>query len=193
MSNRKIFLKNIFLKTKSVILEKTSEPLLLTSLLQSYEHIDFDEYIEKIDSSYYSLEDWKKNTNLACWNCGLKFTGIPWFIPLSWTFRVESGEDVKYKIIHNFPDGIHKQEKKMVKPYGNFCHPRCAVRFLKETMEIAESQKSIYMSLICLLFFEFTGNRVNHIEPAPPKQKMMKYCGENGWSKEKYKSMLGPY
>ena len=29
---------------------------------------------------FISLEKWKKNTNLRCWYCTLKFKNTPWFI-----------------------------------------------------------------------------------------------------------------
>jgi len=187
--NRKIFLKGKFLKTKTTIIESTDESLIFTEL-SNISTIKFDEYIEEIDQSYFSLEDWKQFTNLACWNCCRKFNTRPWFLPLSWTAKVEVGNEIKYKLIHNFPDSINKIEKKLVKPYGNFCHQRCVVRFLDETSDIPASQKPIYLTLLYLLVYEFTGKRVNYIEPAPPRTKMMKYCGGNGWSPERYKQEL---
>jgi len=188
----RIFLKDIYLKSASKIALNTSEPIFAKEINESYTNINFDEYIETLDKEFSCLADWKTSTNLACWNCTLKFKTRPWFIPLSWTTQVESAE-TKYKIIHNFSDGVNKIEKKYVKPFGNFCSPNCAVLFLSETKDIADSLKPNYLSLLYLLYYEFTGKRTSFIKPALPKHKMVKFCGSEGISEEEYLSFLEIY
>lgn len=189
-SGRKIFLKNIYLKSQTLTPLSHEEIPNLTIVSQSFEPIDFDEYVEKLDTNYCSLKDWKKDTNLLCWNCTLKPLSTPYFIPLSWTMRVVVGGETRYKVVHNFPDAIGKKEEKMIKPFGNFCTKSCAARHIDITDEIPELQKANCLALLCLLVYEFTGERVTHITRAPPKERMIKFCGENGWTEEKYRSML---
>lgn len=123
--------------------------------------------------------------DIACWNCGLFFSGISWGIPLFMSKELVPAGN-KYELYNNLPDGINMNETNIIKYHGNFCMAVCSMRYLLETIDIPEHNKPIYKKLLLYVYGKKIGRNISFIPPAHPKT-IMKLYTENGISEEEYK------
>lgn len=109
---------------------------------------------DKIPMQFISLEKWKKNTNLRCWYCTLKFKNTPWFI-------IEN--------IHQTSNGL------IYDILGNFCSVGCLHGHIninyntREHFDIYNSIKKLYKI--------FYNKNINEIISSPDKYNLKIYGG----------------
>lgn len=115
---------------------------------------------DKIPPVFTSLEEWPLSTNLRCWACPFTFDGPPRFAPP----YIRPGEDGRTEV------GVE----------GNFCTFNCAANYIDVTYPPqAYPEKHWRMrDNLCHVYFMFTGQRVLHIEAAPPKIDLQEYGGD---------------
>ena len=110
---------------------------------------------EKIPKHFTNFDNWKKNTNVRCWFCSLKFKNTPWFIILNTNFT---------------PDGIKYDIT------GNFCSIGCLQGYVnihydsRKNFDIYESIKIIYK-----LFYN---KKIKEIKQSPNKYNLKIYGGD---------------
>ncbi len=80
----------------------------------------FERTYDKMPETFYDFDSWPDSTNLHCWHCGLQFTGMPVFIPLSLE------PNTKYK------------DKFFAKPFGVFSSFACAASFILPRYNLTE-------------------------------------------------------
>ncbi len=109
---------------------------------------------DKIPKHFINIDKWKKNTNLRCWNCTLKFKSTPWFII----------ENINYTTNGSIYD---------IK--GNFCSVGCLQAFVnihynkRQHFDIYNSIKKLYKV--------FYNKNINDIIPSPDKYNLKFYGG----------------
>lgn len=146
-----LFLKGISLEDVISI-----EDLYQKDLLTIVESPQSTETIwDKIPKHFYDLNLWKKNTNVRCWYCTLKFKTIPWFI-ISNTNHTANGlvYDIK----------------------GNFCSCGCLMGYVKANYTKRDNfdiYKSVYK-----LYNIFYKKNIIDILPSPSKYELKMYGGE---------------
>ena len=91
----------------------------------------------------------KNNTNILCWWCCHEFDNTPFPIP-------------------------EKFYKGKFYVFGNFCSPSCACAF---NIDMNDHKLWERNTLIIKFYKELTGNIIEHIYPAPPKQILKKFGG----------------
>jgi hypothetical protein len=110
---------------------------------------------DKIPKQFISLDNWKKITNIRCWNCTLKFKNTPWFI------------------IENIN---HTSDGNIYDISGNFCSVGCLQAYVniyydkRKNFDIYTSIKKLYK-----IFYNKT---INEIIPSPDKSNLKIYGGD---------------
>ncbi len=109
---------------------------------------------DKIPTQFISLDKWKKNTNIRCWFCTLKFKNTPWFI---------------IEHIHQSTTGL------VYDILGNFCSVGCLQSYInihydiREHFDIFNSVKKLYKI--------FYNKNINEIISSPDKSCLKIYGG----------------
>ena len=148
-----LFLKGISLDDV-ISIEDMYQKELLTNMdsQQSLETI-----WDKIPKHFYGLESWKKNTNIRCWYCTLKFKTIPWFI-------IENTNHTANGLVYDIK--------------GNFCSCGCLMGYVKSNYtnrDHFDIYKSVYK-----LYKIFYNKEIIDILPSPSKYELKMYGGELG-------------
>lgn len=110
---------------------------------------------DKIPKNYINLSTWKKNTNLRCWFCTLKFKNAPWFI-------IDNTNYTANGIIYDIK--------------GNFCSVGCLQGYVNlvynkvKDFDIYNSIKKLYKM--------FYNKKINDIIPSPSKYILKIYGGD---------------
>lgn len=149
-----LFLKNISLDD-IIEIEDIYQKELLNNINISNNNIDNNIIYEKIPAHFTDFHNWKKNTNIRCWYCSLKFKNTPWFIILNTNFTANG---IKYDI------------------KGNFCSVGCLQGYVnihynpRINFDIFESIKTLYK-----LFYN---KKIKEIKISPNKYNLKIYGGE---------------
>ena len=125
-------------------------------------------------SSFNSIANWPKSTNLLCWFCNRGFKSVPWFEPQSIEPAIEQSGG---KILSN----TQLYNTKLVKtlsiiPNGNFCSCNC-VRAYIDLYTVDMSEKINKISMLKYIYELFTGKPIDEIQPAPHPCIMIQYGG----------------
>lgn len=126
---------------------------------------DCDGMWDKIPSTFTSLDNWPKQTNIRCWYCTLKFKSVPWFIIKSITQNAGG---------------------KVMNVTGNFCSCGCLMGFVKKNYSKRE-HFDIYHNVYSL-YTIMTGKKKLTILESPDIYNLKFYGGS--MSIEKYKEEL---
>ncbi len=110
---------------------------------------------DKIPKQFISLDKWKKNTNIRCWYCTLKFKNTPWFIIENVN---HTSEGILYDII------------------GNFCSVGCLQGYININYNKRE-HFDIYIS-VKKLYKIFYNKTINEIIASPDKYNLKIYGGD---------------
>jgi len=127
---------------------------------------------DKIPAVFTCLEDWPSTTNLRCWSCVFSFDGPPCFIPTFVQSGARGGDSVEIGVL------------------GNFCTLNCAARYIDDAFPPrAFAAKHWRMcDNLCHVYYRFTGHRVQHIKPAPPRTERLEFGG--GLSEDEFWNQL---
>jgi hypothetical protein len=115
--------------------------------------------ISKIPGVFTDIEHWPKSTDLKCWTCGLRFNSTPVFIP------------TYIKTIDITPES----RKTEIVVFGNMCSFNCAELWIETSCN--QERKYGFMNNLLVLFYIYTGKRVDKIKPSPNKTDMISYGG----------------
>lgn len=110
---------------------------------------------DTIPNKFVNLNNWKKQTNLRCWFCTLKFKNTPWFIIENVNFT-NSGKVYDIK--------------------GNFCSVGCLQAFVNVHYN-KRTHFDIYNS-IKKLYKKFYNKTINEIMPSLDKYHLKIYGGK---------------
>jgi len=146
-----LHLTGVFLSDIKSIEEKSDEKILDSPVVD--EVIRFD----KIPEVYTGIRQWKRSTNLRCWNCDFRFENIPVFVPSA--LKLFENGDYEFSVV------------------GNFCSFSCAATWIL-TFIHDSFQRSETMERLCLLYYSFTGKHTSYIMPAPQRTDRVQYGGE---------------
>lgn len=132
------------------------EDIYQKELLNNVKNINSEVSIiyDKIPNQFTTLDKWKKNTNLRCWYCTLKFKNTPWFI-------IENINQSSCGVIYDI--------------LGNFCSVGCLQAHInihyntREHFDIYNSVKKLYKI--------FYNKNINEIIPSPDKYNLKIYGG----------------
>jgi len=89
-----LFLKGIHLQDIIPI-----EDIYHKELLNNIDNNVTEVFYDKIAKNFTTLDKWRKNTNIRCWYCSLRFKNIPWFIIENTNY---TSNGVCYDITGNF-------------------------------------------------------------------------------------------
>lgn len=147
-----------------------------------------------IPQYYIDAEQWKTiRTNLRCWFCGFKFNSYPKFIPervnpcgcLANAINTES--NVSTTEYHSSKCPLfHKAKWKVV---GNFCTWNCAVAFIDDR-QMPNEERQNNLRRIYEAASDLYKTRVYVIQYSPSVYLTKKYCGNQGISDERYRSLI---
>lgn len=123
---------------------------------------------EKLPCIFDGIENWKKKTNLKCWNCTLPFDTTPIFIP-----KVIEPITIKNKIER---EKMTKQQLS-ISVYGTFCSFGCGYFFIENhNYTISERIESI--NKLKLLHKLFYNTKLKETGYYPPPQLLKQYGGD---------------
>lgn len=129
----------------------TIEDLFNNRMVSQETTVPKEEDWDKIRSTFSSLDEWPKSTNIRCWFCTLKFKSIPWFII--------TGETIN----------------KTFNVKGNFCSSGCLTGFVQQNYSRRE-HFDIYHN-VGKLYTMITGKKNNNIIPSPSIYNLEMYGG----------------
>jgi hypothetical protein len=168
-----------------------------------------DECIEEYDNlpEYFTnINSWPKSINSLCWSCALKIYSIPWFIPVGKMKKSVPAycEDIDFQEIDNnsnifdnvsdfqeFPEVYQPpsrtKEIHVLIPYGRFCTPYCAQRYINRIKD--PKIKNIWEAseLLKHLYEKISGKPVQYIPEADDPTIMMQFCGPKGITAKEYR------
>ena len=116
--------------------------------------------LETIPRVFTGLEnDWPISTDLKCWVCDFTFDGSPKFVPLH--VRESDTGSVEFGVL------------------GNMCTFNCAEAYIETNAggRCNSEERWRLQDNLRMLYFMFTGHRVDHIKPSPPKTELRAYGG----------------
>ena len=146
-----LFLKGIHLQDLIPV-----EDIYQKELLNNLEISVAEVFYDKISKHFTTLDKWKKNTNIRCWYCSLKFKNIPWFIIENTTY---SADGITYDI------------------NGNFCSCGCLLGYVninynrRDDFDIFKSVYKLYKIIY--------NKDVNEIIESPSKYILKIYGGDS--------------
>jgi hypothetical protein len=124
--------------------------------------------VPALKSWYYPVDafsQWPEKTDIKCWWCSYGFSWTPFPLPYSYD-RSSS----RYRV------------------RGIFCGPSCAKAYATHDECITYIAKVLYfIDQIAREFFGYDADSC--IKPAPPRELLKDYCGENGFSIEQFRSV----
>lgn len=187
MSRSKIlFLPGIFLADCPETDDEESGEVLEISLDDSDHEVPVaaPKKYDELQTRYISKELWKKKTNLLCWSCGLRFDDIPYAIPIGWTKRLISPDNLEDQTEASDSSLLSSRrrfkEMPIMEMYGNFCHGGCASWYIMCVEDPKISNKKESMELLIIFHNDITGELIQYMPCADPKVKMHMYCGSIG-------------
>ncbi len=187
MSRSKIlFLPGIFLTDCPETEDEDSGEVLEISLDDSDHEapVAVPKKYDELQTRYISKELWKKKTNLLCWACGLRFDDIPYAIPIGWTKRLISPDNLEDQTEASDSSLLSSKRRfkeiPIMEMYGNFCHGGCASRYIMCIDDPKISNKKESMELLIIFHNDITGEAIQYLPQAEPNVKMHAYCGSIG-------------
>ena len=141
---------NYFLHLNGVFLHDVPE-------VQSHESIKISDFIrhDKIPTVFTSIDTWKRQTNLKCWNCCRKFDSMP--IPV-------------VNNIITLEDGSISMST-----IGNFCSFACARRYITDTYPNDLANR--FFINLKFLYKKMTGKKIDTFPLAPNRTQLVKFGG----------------
>lgn len=117
-----------------------------------------------IQESFTTVDEWRRQSTLECWNCTLLFDTYPRFVPT----------------------GICRGDRVAVR--GNFCSWNCAARWIED--HIPAKDKQAYNHFLSVAKSQFDKRACTKIVPARPRWDLKKFCGNQGLTELEYKREL---
>jgi hypothetical protein len=125
---------------------------------------------DTIPKQYHDMATWPKNTNLLCWECTCRFSGVPIFVP-------------KYIYLAHDQSG-----RRIMDTEGNFCSFSCARSFTdKHYSGQTHDNRVRYLQILAQ---EFLDRPISFIPPGPDRTIMRKFCGPDGLTEADYQILI---
>lgn len=175
----------------------------MPNLFASNDHYNIIKY-DNIPKYFVNKEQWIKNTNLLCWSCSTKFSGVPLFIPLGWRkllIPISNDESnsisERSDILENLTElsdaalllsNYKFKEVKAIETHGNFCSPLCAVRRIRGVRDpkITNTWESYkLLKLVCKGLYDV---EILEIPEAEDPCRMIQYCGPKGITVQEFRN-----
>jgi hypothetical protein len=145
---------------------------------------------DELQTQYINRDLWKKKTNLRCWACGLRFDEAPYAIPIGWTKRLVSPDNLDDQTEASDSSLLSSKrrfkELPIMEMHGNFCHEGCAAWYIMKVEDEKISNRQESMELLVIFHNDLKEDTVNHIPLADPRNKMTMYSGSIGVTMEKF-------
>jgi len=146
---------------------------------------------DELQTQYINRDLWKKTTNLHCWACGLTFNTVPYAIPIGWTKRLVSPDNIDDQTEASDSSLLSStrrfKEMPIMEMHGNFCHGGCGAWYILKVGDPKIPNKRESMELYIIFHNDLTGESVNYMPCAEPRTRMHMYCGSIGISDEEYR------
>ncbi len=118
------------------------------------DNIEYDE----IPTYFTIYRDWKKSTNLSCFNCTLTINKVP--VPLCTKSEYHNnGKYVRYNVD------------------GSFCSFNCAYAHIN-CVYAQDPNKNKYISILKEIYYMFYSRRISIIQPSPSRSLLKHYGGK---------------
>lgn len=156
-----LFLKGVYIRNckdvDDIMGERLAE-IIANGGTVSDPNIQHKHAFDKIPQLFVNVEQWVKQTNVCCWECGCEFYWTPVFIP----------ESISYS-------GTTRGAFNPIKPIGNFCTFICANMYVKSKMSVTDRWEKV--ELLKLLHLILTGSNILDIPFGPDRTEMIQYGG----------------
>lgn len=117
---------------------------------------------DAIPSVFTGIDSWPKNTNVKCWACTLPFTGPPVFVPTNISVHRIGGKDETLMDVN-----------------GIMCSFNCANAWIDRNIPETDMETKWSMhNGLRLLYYCFTGKKVDRIIPSPSHTELQEYGGK---------------
>ena len=188
-----LFLPGVFLDDCPDTEEEDSGEVLEMSLdysddevndLDGFENQPVPKKYDELQKQYINRDLWKKKTNLLCWSCSLRFDTVPYAVPIGWTKRLISPDNIEDQTEASDTSLLSSKrrfkELPIMEMHGNFCHGGCAAWYIMNVEDSKIFNKKECLDLLIIFHNDLMGDSVKNIPTAERRTRMQMYCGSIG-------------